>query len=66
MTVVVRLVALQLDVHIHTVLNLGLTSKEIIEVSLQAAAYCSFLRALNAVFTGKKIFAVRGLLPVAP
>ncbi|WOP17351.1 carboxymuconolactone decarboxylase family protein [Raineyella sp. LH-20] len=55
----------QLEVHINAALNVGLTSQEITEAFLHAAVYCGFPRALNATFTAKKVFAERGLLPVA-
>jgi 4-carboxymuconolactone decarboxylase len=55
----------QLDVHINAALNVGLTPQEIIEALLHSAVYCGFPRALNATFTAKKVFAERGLLPVA-
>ncbi|MEV4620444.1 carboxymuconolactone decarboxylase family protein [Asanoa sp. NPDC049573] len=55
----------QLDVHVNAALNVGLTPQQIIEVFLHSAVYCGFPRALNAVFAAKKVFADRGLLPVA-
>lgn len=55
----------QLDVHINAALNVGLTAHQIIEALLHSAVYCGFPRALNATFTAKKVFAERGLLPVA-
>jgi|TARA_B100000678_G_scaffold266605_1_gene251622 4-carboxymuconolactone decarboxylase len=55
----------QLDVHINAALNVGLTPQQIIEALLHASVYCGFPRALNATFTAKKVFAERGLLPVA-
>ncbi|WP_406192671.1 carboxymuconolactone decarboxylase family protein [Kitasatospora sp. NBC_01560] len=55
----------QLDVHINAALNVGLTPGEIVETLLHAAAYCGFPKALNATFVAKKVFAGRGLLPVA-
>lgn len=55
----------QLDVHVNAALNVGLTSQEIIEALLHSAVYCGFPRALNATFVAKKVFAERGLLPVA-
>ncbi|SEP47708.1 carboxymuconolactone decarboxylase family protein [Amycolatopsis saalfeldensis] len=54
----------QLEVHIGTALNVGLTPAEIVEALLQAAAYCGFPKALNATFVAKKVFGERGLLPV--
>jgi 4-carboxymuconolactone decarboxylase len=55
----------QLEVHIGASLNVGLSPAEIIEAFLHASVYCGFPRALNAVFTAKKVFAERGLLPLA-
>lgn len=55
----------QLDVHINAALNVGLTPKQIVEAFLHSAVYCGFPRALNATFTAKKVFAERGLLPLA-
>lgn len=55
----------QLDVHINAALNVGLTPEQIIEAFLHSAVYCGFPRALNATFTAKKVFAERGLLPLA-
>jgi len=54
----------QLDVHINASLNVGLTPAQIIEAFLHASVYCGFPRALNAVFVAKKVFAMRGLLPL--
>ncbi|GIF66468.1 4-carboxymuconolactone decarboxylase [Asanoa ishikariensis] len=55
----------QLEVHINAALNVGLTPQEIVETFLHSTVYCGFPRALNAVFTAKKVFAERGLLPLA-
>ncbi|MEV4532790.1 carboxymuconolactone decarboxylase family protein [Asanoa sp. NPDC049518] len=55
----------QLEVHVNASLNVGLTPQEITETFLHSAVYCGFPRALNAVFTAKKVFAERGLLPLA-
>jgi len=54
----------QLEVHINTALNVGLTPEEITEALLQSAGYCGFPRALNATAVAKKVFAERGLLPL--
>ncbi|MFE3854076.1 carboxymuconolactone decarboxylase family protein [Streptomyces griseorubiginosus] len=54
----------QLEVHVHTALNVGLTAEQIAEALLQSAGYCGFPRALNAMAVAKKVFAERGLLPV--
>ncbi|MFE0026702.1 carboxymuconolactone decarboxylase family protein [Amycolatopsis sp. NPDC059021] len=56
----------QLEVHVGTSLNVGLTPVEIVETLLHATAYCGFPKALNATFVAKKVFAERGLLPVNP
>lgn len=55
----------QLDVHINAAVNVGLTCDEIVEALLHSAVYCGMPRALNATFVAKKVFAERGLLPVA-
>ena len=54
----------QLEVHVNTSLNVGLTPEEIVEALLHSLAYCGFPRALNATFAAKRVFAERGLLPV--
>ena len=54
----------QLEVHIRTALNVGLSTTEIVEAFIHAAGYAGFPRALNAMFVAKKVFAERGLLPV--
>ncbi|MEU6844986.1 carboxymuconolactone decarboxylase family protein [Streptomyces sp. NPDC046716] len=54
----------QLEVHLNTALNVGLTPEEIVEALLHSAGYAGFPRALNATFVAKKVFAERGLLPV--
>jgi 4-carboxymuconolactone decarboxylase len=54
----------QLEVHVKTSLNVGLTSTEIVEALIHASGYCGFPKALNAIFVAKKVFAERGLLPV--
>ncbi|MFI5728493.1 carboxymuconolactone decarboxylase family protein [Kribbella sp. NPDC051587] len=56
----------QLEVHIKTSLNVGLTPTEIVETFTHAAGYAGFPRALNAITVAKKVFADRGLLPVTP
>ncbi|MEW2505583.1 carboxymuconolactone decarboxylase family protein [Amycolatopsis sp. CA-161197] len=54
----------QLELHIGTALNVGLTPAEIVEALLQSAGYCGFPKALNATAVAKKVFGERGLLPV--
>ncbi|GAA2181400.1 carboxymuconolactone decarboxylase family protein [Brooklawnia cerclae] len=55
----------QLEVHIGASLNVGLTPRQIVEAFLHASVYCGFPRALNAVGVARRVFASRGLLPVA-
>ncbi|MEV0891942.1 carboxymuconolactone decarboxylase family protein [Promicromonospora sp. MEB111] len=55
----------QLEVHIGASLNVGLTPQQIIEVFLHSSVYCGFPRALNAVAAAKRVFAERGLMPLA-
>jgi len=54
----------QLEVHVNTSLNVGLSPEQIIEALLHSAAYCGFPRALNATFAAKRVFKERGLLPL--
>jgi len=54
----------QLEAHVKTALNVGLSTTEIVEALTHAAGYCGFPKALNAIFVAKKVFADRGLLPV--
>lgn len=54
-----------LDIHISAALNVGLTPRQIIESSLHFAVHCGFPRTLNATVIAKKVFAERGLRPLA-
>jgi 4-carboxymuconolactone decarboxylase len=54
----------QLEVHVNTALNVGLTPEQITEALLHSSAYCGFPRALNATFAAKRVFERRGLLPL--
>lgn len=54
----------QLEVHVNTSLNVGLTPEQIVEALLHSTGYCGFPRVLNATFVAKRVFAERGLLPV--
>ena len=54
----------QLEVHVGTSLNVGLTPEQIVETLLHALAYCGAPKALNATAVARKVFAERGLLPV--
>jgi 4-carboxymuconolactone decarboxylase len=55
----------QLEVHLNTALNVGLTPTEIVEAITHAAVYCGFPKALNAIFVAKKVFGERDMLPLA-
>lgn len=54
----------QIEIHVNTALDVGLTPQEIVEALLQSAVYCGFPRALNATAAAKQVFAARGLLPI--
>jgi 4-carboxymuconolactone decarboxylase len=52
----------QLEVHVNTALNVGLTPDQIVEALLHSSAYCGFPRALNATAVAKRVFEDRGLI----
>lgn len=54
----------ELQVHVKTSLNVGLSPQEIVEVFIHTAGYAGFPRAINAVAVAKKVFAERDLLPL--
>ncbi|MDQ7809175.1 carboxymuconolactone decarboxylase family protein [Amycolatopsis sp. A133] len=49
----------QLKVHIHGLLNVGGTRKEVVETVLHLAFYCGFPAALNAIAAAREVFAQR-------
>ncbi|MEU5263625.1 carboxymuconolactone decarboxylase family protein [Amycolatopsis sp. NPDC021455] len=49
----------QLKVHIHGLLNVGGTEREVVETVLHLAFYCGFPAALNAVAAAREVFAQR-------
>ncbi|WP_410635646.1 carboxymuconolactone decarboxylase family protein [Amycolatopsis sp. cmx-4-83] len=49
----------QLKVHIHGLLNVGGTEKEVVETVLHLAFYCGFPAALNAIGAVREVFAQR-------
>ncbi|MCR6481931.1 carboxymuconolactone decarboxylase family protein [Amycolatopsis sp. OK19-0408] len=49
----------QLKVHIHGLLNVGGTEKEVVETILHLAFYCGFPAALNAIGAAREVFAQR-------
>ena len=55
----------QLEVHINGALNVGKKKKKVIETLLQCIPYTGFPKVLNAIFTAKKVFTERELLPPA-
>ena len=54
-----------LEVHINGALNVGISPKKVIETLLQCIPYTGFPKVLNAIFTAKKVFTERELLPPA-
>ncbi len=56
----------QLDLHINSALNVGLTVGEIVESILHCAPYIGFPKTINAMLVAKNIFEQRGLSVVAP
>jgi 4-carboxymuconolactone decarboxylase len=54
----------ELEIHVRTSLNVGLTPAEIVETFIHTAGYAGFPRAINAISVAKKVFAERDLLPV--
>ncbi|HET9173177.1 MAG TPA: carboxymuconolactone decarboxylase family protein [Actinospica sp.] len=54
----------QLEVHVNTALNVGLSPEQIVEAMLHATAYCGFPRAINATAVAARVFEARGLPPV--
>lgn len=55
----------QLEVHINGALNVGISPRKVIETLLQCIPYTGFPKVLNAIFTAKKVFTERELLPPA-
>lgn len=53
----------QLEVHVNTALNVGLTPDEIVETLLHSTAYCGFPRVLNATAVAKRVLENRGHIP---
>lgn len=51
----------QLEVHINSFLNVGVSAEKIIETFMQCIPYVGFPRVLNAIFVAKKIFTERGV-----
>jgi 4-carboxymuconolactone decarboxylase len=49
----------QLKVHIHGLLNVGGTQREVVEIVLHLAFYCGFPAALNAIAAAREVFAQR-------
>ncbi|OOF60385.1 carboxymuconolactone decarboxylase family protein [Rodentibacter sp. Ppn85] len=46
----------QLNVHIHSALNVGLSREQIVETFIHCTSYLGFPKALNAIFVAKEIF----------
>jgi 4-carboxymuconolactone decarboxylase len=56
----------QLEAHLGTALDVGLTPGELVETIMQVLPYTGFPRVLNAMAVANRVFAARGLLPLAP
>jgi 4-carboxymuconolactone decarboxylase len=52
----------QLKVHVEAGLNVGLTSREIVEIVMQMAVYAGFPAALNGLAACREVFAARGIV----
>ncbi len=53
----------QLKVHIKGCINVGCTSKEIVEIIIQMAVYSGFPSAINALFVAKEVFKENNINP---
>ena len=51
----------QLEVHINSALNVGISPEKVVETFFQCIPYTGFPKVLNAVFVAKKVFAERRL-----
>jgi 4-carboxymuconolactone decarboxylase len=51
----------ELEVHIGSALNVGLTPKEIIEIMLHCIPYIGFPKVMNAVGTAREVFESKGI-----
>jgi 4-carboxymuconolactone decarboxylase len=56
----------QLEAHLGTALDVGLTPGELVETIMQVLPYAGFPRVLNAMAVANRVLAARGLLPTAP
>jgi 4-carboxymuconolactone decarboxylase len=54
----------QLEVHVNAGLNVGLTTREIVEAIMHCIPYVGFPRVLNAIFVAKRVFDERGVSPL--
>ncbi|WP_405135080.1 carboxymuconolactone decarboxylase family protein [Nocardia sp. NBC_01388] len=55
----------QVEAHLITALNIGLTSTELVEAVIQALPYAGFPRVLAAMGVARRVFADHNLLPVS-
>ncbi|WP_219834601.1 carboxymuconolactone decarboxylase family protein [Paenibacillus sp. R14(2021)] len=55
----------QLPFHLHAALNVGMKPEEILEIILHCGGYAGFPKACGALNAAQKVFAERGLTPVA-
>jgi 4-carboxymuconolactone decarboxylase len=54
----------QVEVHIGSALNAGVTPSELVEAIMQALPYAGFPRVVAAMQIARRVLAARGLLPV--
>jgi 4-carboxymuconolactone decarboxylase len=54
----------QIEAHLGSALNAGLSAAELVEVILQALPYAGFPRVFGAMAIARRVFDSRGLLPV--
>ena len=54
----------ELESHVVTSLNVGLSPQQIVESLLHSAVYCGMPKAINATFVAKKVLMEGKLLPV--
>ncbi|GLW51513.1 4-carboxymuconolactone decarboxylase [Streptomyces sp. NBRC 14336] len=55
----------QFAFHLNLALNAGVTPQEVVDALVHGLAFVGFPRTFNGLSTAKRVFAERGLLPVA-
>ncbi|MDF2669619.1 MAG: carboxymuconolactone decarboxylase [Paenibacillus sp.] len=51
----------ELEVHVGSALNVGLTPKEIVEIMLHCIPYIGFPKVMNAMGTAREVFEAKGI-----